>query len=238
MDKIQKKENKIVFRAEVEESLANAIRRYLNQIPILAIDEVEFIKNGSALYDEVVAHRLGLVPLKMDKMITGKTKGKLKLSSKKEGFVRSGELTGNVKAVYENIPITFLDKNQEIEFIATTELGRGVDHVKFSPGLMFYRNVVKIKIDKNLLEEFKRFCPKCDFEEKGDKIIVTDKGEKELGDFVEGIANKYDKKAEVEIEKELIITIESFGQLETKEIFTKAIDSLKKDLAEVPKKVK
>jgi len=77
MDKIEKKENKIIFKAEIEESLANAIRRYLNQIPILAIDEVEIIKNGSALYDEVVAHRLGLIPLKMDKMITEKNKGKL-----------------------------------------------------------------------------------------------------------------------------------------------------------------
>ena len=238
MEKVEKKENQIIFKAEIEESLANAVRRYLNQIPILAIDEVEIIKNGSALYDEVVAHRLGLIPLKMDKMITEKNKGKLKLATKKEGVVNSGELKGNVKVVYENIPITFLDKDQEIELVGVTKAGKGVEHVKFSPGLMFYRNVTKTKINKNLLEEVKKICPDCKVEEKGDKIIITDDGTKEIADLIEGIANKADKKAEVEVEKELVITLESFGQMDLKDIFTKSVDALKKDLAEVPKKIK
>ena len=86
MEEIEKKQNQITFKTEVEESLANAIRRYLNQIPVLAIDELEIIKNGSALYDEVVAHRVGLIPLKMGKGVNEKTKGALKLSAKKEGF--------------------------------------------------------------------------------------------------------------------------------------------------------
>ena len=238
MEKVEKKENQIIFKAEIEESLANAVRRYLNQIPILAIDEVEIIKIGSALYDEVVAHRLGLIPLKMDKMITEKNKGKLKLATKKEGVVNSGELKGNVKVVYENIPITFLDKDQEIELVGVTKAGKGVEHVKFSPGLMFYRNVTKTKINKNLLEEVKKICPDCKVEEKGDKIIITDDGTKEIADLIEGIANKADKKAEVEVEKELVITLESFGQMDLKDIFTKSVDALKKDLAEVPKKIK
>ena len=38
---IEKKDNQITFSAEVDESLANAIRRYVDQIPILAIDEIE-----------------------------------------------------------------------------------------------------------------------------------------------------------------------------------------------------
>jgi DNA-directed RNA polymerase subunit D len=238
MDKIEKKENKIIFKAEIEESLANAIRRYLNQIPILAIDEVEIIKNGSALYDEVVAHRLGLIPLKMDKMITEKNKGKLKLATKKEGAVNSGELKGNVKVVYENIPITFLDKDQEIELVGITKAGKGIDHVKFSPGLMFYRNVTKTKIDKNLLEEIKKICSDCNFEEKGDKVIIIDDKAREVADLIEGVANRADKKAEVEVGKELIITLESFGQMDLKDIFTKSVDALKKDLTEVPKKIK
>ena len=32
----------------------------------MAIEEVEFIKNDSALFDEVVANRLGLIPLTTD----------------------------------------------------------------------------------------------------------------------------------------------------------------------------
>lgn len=237
MEKIEKKENQFCFKAEIEDSLANAIRRYLNHIPILAIDEVEIAKNGSALYDEVIAHRVGLIPLKMDKMIIEKNKGKLKLMVEKEGFVNSGELKGNVEIVYDKIPITFLDKNQEIELAGFVREGRGVEHVKFSPGLMFYRNATKIKTDKNLLEEIKKLCPDCTFEEKGDKIIITDEGAKEISDLIEGIANKLNRDIEVEIKKELIITIESFGQMDVEDIFTKSIEAMKKDLAELSKKL-
>jgi len=51
MKLIEKKKNQITFTAEIDESLANAVRRYLDQIPILAIDEVDISKNDSALYD-------------------------------------------------------------------------------------------------------------------------------------------------------------------------------------------
>ena len=69
---INKKNNQMTFSAEIDESLANAIRRYVDQIPILAIDEVEISKNDSPLYDETVAHRIGLIPLKMEKTISEK----------------------------------------------------------------------------------------------------------------------------------------------------------------------
>jgi DNA-directed RNA polymerase subunit D len=238
MEMLDKKDNKLVFSADVEEGLANAIRRYVNQIPVLAIDEVEIIKNGSALYDEVVAHRLGLVPIKTDKAITSKTTGKLKLSVKKEGPVFSGELKGNVDVVYDNIPITFLDKDQEIELSAETKPGKGADHVKFSPGIMFYRNVTETTIDKSLLEEVKKICPECNIKEKGDKITVIDDGSGEVADLVEGLANKKGQKADVEIKKQLIITVESFGQLDSKDIFLKSVDGLKKDLADLSKNIK
>ena len=46
---------------------ANAIRRLIiERVPTMAIYEVEYTKNSSALYDEIVAHRLGLIPLKTD----------------------------------------------------------------------------------------------------------------------------------------------------------------------------
>ena len=68
---------KLSFVSDISTSLANAIRRSVLEIPVLAIDEVEIIKNDSALYDEVIAHRLGLVPIKTDKS-TKEVKFKLK----------------------------------------------------------------------------------------------------------------------------------------------------------------
>ncbi len=236
MDIVNSKENQVVFKADIEDSLANAIRRYFNHVSVLAIDEVEILKNGSALYDEVVAHRLGLIPLKAEKV--GEKGGNLKLVSKKEGFVHSGELQGNIKVVYDSIPITFLDKGQELELTASVKQGKGIEHVKFSPGLMFYRNASEITLNKELADEIKKACPNVTIKEKGDKVIVMDDGVNEIRDVCEGIADFAKKNAEVKEDKNLIISIESFGQMPIKDIFKKAIDALKKDLAEVSKKVK
>ena len=85
MKLISKKDNIIVFQADIEETLANAIRKYLNQVLIPAIDEVEISKNDSPLYDETIAHRIGLIPLKTNKISSEKTPIKLRLNVKKEG---------------------------------------------------------------------------------------------------------------------------------------------------------
>ena len=73
MKSIEKKENQITFGADIDESLANAIRRYISEIPILAVEEIEIYKNDSPLYDETIAHRIGLIPLKMEKSMAEKT---------------------------------------------------------------------------------------------------------------------------------------------------------------------
>ena len=58
---------KINFTTDMQINLANAIRRSVLEIPVMAIDEVEIIKNDSALYDENIAHRIGLIPIKTEK---------------------------------------------------------------------------------------------------------------------------------------------------------------------------
>jgi DNA-directed RNA polymerase subunit D len=233
MELINKKDNKIVFKEEIDESIANAIRRYLNEIPVLAVDEVEISKNDSPLYDETIAHRIGLIPLKMDK--TSKETS-LKLVVKNEGKVYSGDIKGNLKPVYEKIPITSLNKNQELELIAHTKFGKGKEHSKFSPGIMFYRNVLEIKVDKSLYDKIKKII-KNEIKEKGDKIIIIDDKEKEIVDICEGVCDKEEKKAELEIKKDLIVGVESFGQMDVKEIFKKSIEELKKDLNDFSKKI-
>jgi len=234
MKLIEKKDNQIVFESEIDESLANSLRRYLNHIPILAIEEIEILKNDSPLYDETVAHRIGLIPLENKGV---KNEPKLKINSEKEGFVYSGELKGSVKPVYGNIPITYLNKNQEFEVEAITKIGKGIEHTKFSPGLMFYRNVVEITVDKELQNKIKELCPENEIREKGNKIVILDNKKKEVEDVCESICNENGKEAEIELKDNLIITLESFGQLNVNEIMKNAIGEFKKDLLEVSKKV-
>ena len=65
---IAKEKDRIVLLFEgVTFAQMNLLRRLaMSETPVLAIKEVEFNKNSSILYDEVVAHRLGLLPLTTD----------------------------------------------------------------------------------------------------------------------------------------------------------------------------
>jgi hypothetical protein len=51
----------------IDAPVANAIRRILlSEVPTMAIDTVFIYKNTSIIQDEVLAHRLGLIPLRAD----------------------------------------------------------------------------------------------------------------------------------------------------------------------------
>lgn len=234
MKLIEKKENKVVFTAEVDTSLANAIRRYVFQIPILAVDEVEISKNDSPLYDETIAHRIGLIPLEMTKEASEKSKITLKLDTKKEGIVYSGSLKGSVKVVYDKIPITTLAEEQELELTATVKLGKGSEHAKFSPGLMVYRDLMEIKTEKNSPKQGEFYFHDGEY----DKNRLT--SEDPLSIDMSGEILEKDQGREfikTEPKEELVITVESFGQLKADEIFKKAVEELEKDLSKVSKEV-
>ena len=234
MKLIEKKEDHVTFTAEISESLANAIRRYVNQIPILAVDEVEILKNDSALYDETIAHRLGFIPIKISK---DKKNPKISLSAKKEGMVYSKELKG-AKIIYENMPITFLDKGQEFEMKATTKLGSGTEHSKFLPGLIFYRILAEITLDKEFKDELKNNFPEHEIKERGNKITILDNKKQEILDICESMCNKKGKTPEINFKNELVVNLESFGQIDVNEIFKKSVEGLKRDLQKVLKEMK
>lgn len=237
MEAIEKKENKIVFKAEVSESLANAIRRYVNEIPTLAFDEVEIQNNGSPLYDETVAHRIGLIPLKMEKSYNDKTEIYMELKTNKAGMVLAKEFKGEAEIIYPEIPITLLDEEQELEVRGIARLGTGRQHAKYSPGSLFYRNVAEVTLDKEFADEIKKVYPTVKIKEKGNKIVIQDNGSQEVTDFLTGLVDAKGKEAEISYGKELVISVESFGQLEPKEIAKKAVLLLKDDLEELGKKI-
>ncbi|OGJ19042.1 hypothetical protein A3K73_02300 [Candidatus Pacearchaeota archaeon RBG_13_36_9] len=250
---ISKNKEKISMVTDMSESLANAIRRFTLEIPILAIDEVEVYKNDSALYDEVLAHRLGLVPLVADKTIkerdkcncAGKGCGKcsvnLKIQMKGPATVYSKDLKGGAEAVYEGIPITLLNEDQEVELVATARLGKGIDHSKYSPGLSYYRNLAKVEIDNQCDE-----CKKC-IEACPQKILGIEKGKAKIKDVykcdlceacVEACKKSNRNAIKVEKAPELMFFIESWGQIKAEEIFTRAIDQLNDTLKELSKSLK
>jgi len=235
---MNKKDSQITFSSEIDESLANAIRRYVDQIPVLAIDEVEISKNDSPLYDETIAHRMGLIPLKMDKTVSEKTIEEVTLVAKKDGIVYSEEMKGKVKPVYDKIPITVLKKGQELEILATAKVGKGSKHSKFSPGIMFYRNLIKVKVDKDCPKEIANACPQNVFSLESGKVSVVDEDKCDMCEACVDLARKMGKNCiELIPTGDLVITIESFGQMDEEDIFKRAIKILKEDLEEVSKKI-
>ena len=132
---IQKSQEKVSFVTEADQSLLNAIRRSALEIPVLAIDEVEFHKNDSVLYDEILALRLALVPIEtpknmnMQEKCSCKGKGcarcsvQFKLVAKGPCTVYSKELKGKTKPVYPDIPLGILIEGQELELIDRGKFG-------------------------------------------------------------------------------------------------------------------
>ena len=221
MIKIQeydKEKQKIIFVTDMQTGIANAIRRSVLEIPTLAIEDVEISQNDSALYDEILAHRVGLIPIKTEKTIK-ETKFKLKETGPKT--VYSSDLKPSIGTDYK-LPIVVLDKGQEIELIANAGIGKGIEHIKHSPGLIYYRH--------NLDEDILNFVG---VDEEG-KLNYDEKELKEKN-VSEEIINKIKKLNKID---ELQFTIESWGQIEVKKIFTEAIDVLDKNLSELSKTIK
>ncbi len=228
MEILEKSPEKIILRAEINETLANAIRRSISEIQVLAIDEVEIFKNDSALYDEVLAHRIGLIPLKTEKSMSEKTKIDFKLSKIGPCTVYSEDLQGPAEIIQGKIPITILGKEGKLELIATATLGKATSHAKYSPGICFYKHIQEIKsfpeIDK-IIQNSKGLIKA---EKKGSKWIC-DCNESEIHEI-----QKIDDKA-VSDTKELIFIIESYGQMKAEDIFKEAISALTDNLKEFEK---
>ena len=120
---------------------ANALRRIcLNGVPIFAIDTVDVIENSSAMMDESIAHRLGMIPLKTELSRFNEPDSRVLLvldSGNKETSetVTSADLLSQdevVKPISNKIPIAYLAPGQKIKIEAYARLGRGTEHAKWN----------------------------------------------------------------------------------------------------------
>ena len=250
---LNKTQDKLVFSINgIKPALANSLRRLMMvEVPVLAIDTVEFSKNSSALYDEIIAHRLGLIPLKTDLKSYNlkeecKCKGKgcalcelkLTLSVNGPNTVYSSNLKSTdpkVIPVYSEIPIVELAKKQSLELIAIAILGKGKTHAKFSPGLIYYRSypIFNVK-DKSKLKKVEEEL-KDIITIKGDKIEI--KNVLRWNEGCEEILEMND--IEVTYSKEnFIFFVESWGQLKPEEIVKKALEIFDEKLDEFGDKLK
>lgn len=244
---------------EVSPAFANALRRtMISEIPTMAIELVDFLKNDSALPDELIANRLGQIPLTFDKKAYNlpeecKCKGKgcsrcqVKLSLERIGpnMVYSEDLKSrskDVKPLFEKIPIVELFEDQELKFEAIAQLGLGREHAKWQGAIVGYKNTPNIIID---LKECKgEECKKC-VERCVKKILKIEEGKLKVTNPLEcnlcmqcvEVCPKKAIKVEA-MENSFVFNVESVCGLKPEEVVFSAVEVLQNKLKDFGKSLK
>lgn len=179
IDVLEKNDNNIrLIIREVDVPFMNALRRItLSEVPSMAIDEVVMIENSSILQDEVIAHRLGFIPIKTDldsynlpedcpcksEFGCNLCRVTFTLDAKVDKGIRtinSEELVSenpNIIPVSKGISITKLAGRQKLKLEAYAKLGKGKAHSKWQPvSMSVYKYFPKIDIFDNC-----NACKKC-----------------------------------------------------------------------------
>jgi len=163
----------------VDVPFMNALRRImLTEVPSMAIDEIVVLENSSILHDEILAHRLGFVPLKTDLDSYNlpeecPCKSEFGCNLCRVTLTLDVEATDSVKTVYssdlipnnpdiapvsDKIPIVKLAPTQRIRLEAYARLGKGKEHAKWQPvSVCAYKYFPKVKINEKLCDA----CGKC-----------------------------------------------------------------------------
>jgi DNA-directed RNA polymerase subunit D len=249
---------------DVDVPLMNALRRIaLAQVPSMAIDEVVMIENSSILQDEIIAHRLGLTPLKTDldgynlpedcscKSEFGCNLCRVTLTldaESKDGTrtVYSGELVSEnpeIIPVSDRVPIIKLAKGQKLKLEAYARLGKGKAHAKWQPvSMCAYKYFPKIEIVSKNCENCTKcvdICPKRVLAMKDSKVEVRDLLACNLCMDCVDACPQQPKGIQVEWEKNaFILNIESTGALPPERILQEATKILDKQLKEFEEQLK
>ena len=245
--------------------LMNALRRLaLAEVPCMAIEEVVMIENSSILQDEIISHRLGLIPLRTDldgynlpeececqsEFGCPKCRVTLTLDAEaKDGTrtVYSGEIVSEnpeILPVSDKVPIIKLAKNQKLKLEAYARLGRGKTHAKWQPvSMCAYKYYPKITTPEKKCPDCSKcvdICPRKVLAIKDEKVDVRDL----LGctlcmDCVEACPQGKASPLKIEWEKnQFIMNIESTGALPPERVLKEATKLLGKQLNEFEEQIK
>jgi len=197
----------LVVFSDTNPSIVNAIRRtMIADVPKMAIDSVEFhmgaimgeegkeFESVSPLFDEIIAHRLSLLPVPTDLDIfvfrdkcacggEGCPSCTIMYSINKKGpcIAYSGDLEplgdSKFKIKDDLVPIVKLRDGQAILAYATAQLSTGKEHAKYSPvcgvGLRYTATLSLDPSKCDLDEACINSCPKDVFVREGKKIVIA-----------------------------------------------------------------
>lgn len=192
IDIIELSERKARFvLSGVPASFANALRRcMLAEVPVLAIDEVNIYDNTSFLFDEQLALRLGLIPIKADTSLfnfpeecscggEGCPSCQLPMTLNAEGprVVYSGDLVTEdpgAGPVDTTVPIVELKEKHKVIIEAIARLGIGRSHAKWQVGIACgFKNMPVLTIGEcDWCGKCAEVCPRDILEVDGNQVKV------------------------------------------------------------------
>jgi len=235
---LEKSDEKIVFTLEgTSVGFANALRRtMISGVPTMAVDWVDFQNNEGALFDEMMAHRIGLIPLKFDLskfnfMDECECGGKgcplceivLVINKKGPSIIHSNDMKSTnkeVRPVYDNIPITEIGPDKSIKLEAFAHLGFGKNHAKNQAAVAVcsgYPEIVSSGIAaKKIVDAF----PKGVLKLTGTKISIEDP--LKVDEFRD-VLDQFKGKAEVKVsDNKFVFSVESVCGLKVEDIVIEA----------------
>jgi len=244
--------------------LVNALRRImLTEVPAMAIDELVILENSSMLNDEILAHRMGLIPLKTDldsynlpeecgcKSEFGCNLCRLTLTLEAEATektitVYSRDLKSenpDVTPVSEKIPIVKLALEQKIKLEAYARLGKGKDHAKWQPvSMCTYKYLPQVKIDLercNACAECVELCPERVLVDMEEGIKTQNVIECTLCMDCVDACPQNPPAVEISWDKEaFVFEIESTGALPAERIVLEALKILDKKIKDLSNQLK
>jgi DNA-directed RNA polymerase subunit D len=240
--------------SDVSIAFANAIRRIMiAEVPTMAIEDVMIFENTSVMFDEVLSHRLGLIPLKTDlksystpeecdcesELGCNKCRASFTLdvdAGEESRVVYSGDLKPDdpdIKPASEKILIVKLAPGQKLKFEAYAKLGKGSHHAKYQPvSASTYRFNPIVKVDLKKCDgcgECVKFCPRNVFAIENSRLVV--KNEINCTLCNECIRHCPIEPSPIKIswdDRSFIFYVESTGSLSAKEIINEAVNILQK----------
>jgi len=250
----ERKGNRITFVLQgATPAFANALRRIMvSEIPTMAVDSVEFHENDSVLFDEVVAHRIGLIPISFDPdkfnaRSSCRCGGKgcslcqvvFAVERTGPGMVYSGDMKSSNKAVKPSspdFPIVELLKSQSIRLEATAILGTGSEHAKWQAANASYQYYPQLVVkDAKEAKKCLKACPKDAIKLRAGKPVLADPEKCDLcRQCLEGCKG-------IEIEGDptrFIFRVESVSGLKPDYIISKSAEILERKADEFKKELK